>query len=71
MHRMCCSNGSQTEGNPLTSWEKSPGALVTDADISSDDAIACALRECNAGGKIISEETPSTLSSRLASRMAR
>ncbi len=50
-------------GQPLTSWEKSPGALVTDADISSDDAIACALRECNAGGKIISEETPSTLSS--------
>ena len=49
-------------GQPLTSWEKSPGALVTDADISSDDAIACALRACNAGGKIISEETPSTLS---------
>ena len=48
---------------PLTKWEKSPGALVTDADITSDDAIAEALRACNAGGKIISEETPSTLSS--------
>ena len=48
---------------PLNSWEKSPGALVTDADIASDQAIADALRECRAGGRIISEETPSTLSS--------
>ena len=48
---------------PLSTWEKSPGALVTDADIASDNAIAETLMACNAGGKIISEETPSTLSS--------
>lgn len=50
-------------GQPLNAWEKSPGALVTDADIASDEAIADALRECNAGGMIISEESPSALSS--------
>ncbi len=41
----------------LTSWEKSPGALVTEADIESDRAIAEALRASGCGGVIISEES--------------
>ena len=41
----------------LSSWEKSPGALVTEADIESDNAIADALRASGCGGVIISEES--------------
>ncbi len=41
----------------LESWEKSPGALVTEADLESDRAIAQALRDSGCGGVIISEES--------------
>ncbi len=41
----------------LDSWEKSPGALVTEADIESDRAIADALTKSGCGGVIISEES--------------
>ena len=41
----------------LSSWEKSPGALVTEADIESDQAIAKTLKESGCGGVIISEES--------------
>ena len=41
----------------LDSWEKSPGALVTEADIESDRAIADALAKSGCGGVIISEES--------------
>ena len=41
----------------LSSWEKSPGALVTEADIESDHAIAKVLKESGCGGVIISEES--------------
>ena len=46
----------------LSSWEKSPGALVTEADIESDQAIADALKESGCGGVIISEESNVVLS---------
>ena len=41
----------------IESWEKSPGALVTEADIESDRAIAEALAESGVGGMILSEES--------------
>ena len=41
----------------IESWEKSPGALVTEADIESDRAIADALAESGSGGVILSEES--------------
>ena len=41
----------------LSSWEKSPGALVTEADIESDEVIAKALKESGCGGVMISEES--------------
>ena len=41
----------------LESWEKSPGALVTEADLESDQAIAQVLRDSGCGGVIISEES--------------
>ena len=41
----------------LESWEKTPGALVTEADIESDRAIAEALKASGCGGVIISEES--------------
>ncbi len=41
----------------LSSWEKTPGALVTEADIESDEVIADALRRSGCGGQIISEES--------------
>ncbi len=41
----------------LESWQKSPGALVTEADIESDRAIAEALRASGCGGEIVSEES--------------
>lgn len=44
-------------GKALETWTKAPGALVTDADIQSDHAIATALREAGARGSIISEES--------------
>lgn len=45
----------------LSTWEKAPGALVTDADIASDTVIADSLRASGIGGRIISEETPTDL----------
>ena len=41
----------------LASWEKTPGALVTEADIESDRAIAETLKASGCGGVIISEES--------------
>ena len=41
----------------LESWQKSPGALVTEADIESDRAIAEVLLESGCGGEIVSEES--------------
>ena len=41
----------------LASWQKSPGALVTEADIESDQAIAKVLLDSGCGGVIISEES--------------
>lgn len=41
----------------LSSWEKSPGALVTEADIESDRAIADVLANSGCGGVILSEES--------------
>ena len=41
----------------LQSWEKSPGALVTEADLESDQAIASALKDSGCGGEILSEES--------------
>ena len=41
----------------LSSWQKSPGALVTEADIESDRAIADVLAKSGCGGVIISEES--------------
>lgn len=41
----------------LSSWEKSPGALVTEADIESDQVIAEVLKGSGCGGVIISEES--------------
>ena len=41
----------------LSSWEKSPGALVTEADIESDKAIRDMLAQSGCGGMIISEES--------------
>lgn len=46
----------------LATWQKSPGALVTDADIESDRAIAEALKRSGATGYIISEESRTELS---------
>lgn len=52
-----------SSGNPkLETWEKSPGALVTDADMESDAIIADVLRNSGLGGKVVSEETPTVLS---------
>ena len=52
-----------SSGNPkLESWEKSPGALVTDADMESDAVIAEVLGNSGLGGKVVSEETPTVLS---------
>ncbi len=45
------------EGAALETWMKSPGALVTDADLASDHAIAEALEEAGAPGNILSEES--------------
>ncbi len=45
----------------LRRWEKSPGALVTEADIESDRAIADALARSGRGGVIISEESSADL----------
>ncbi len=43
----------------LKSWMKAPGALVTDADLASDKAIAGALRAAGVPGRVLSEESPS------------
>ncbi len=45
----------------LETWEKSPGALVTQADMESDRAIAAALQRFGAPGVIISEESSGIL----------
>ena len=41
----------------LESWMKSPGALVTDADIAADRAIIASLKQAGAAGDILSEES--------------
>jgi myo-inositol-1(or 4)-monophosphatase len=46
-----------TAGVALNSWMKSPGALVTDADLESDAAIRDALEKHRAPGRILSEES--------------
>ena len=46
----------------LASWEKSPGALVTETDIESDRAITETLKASGCGGVIISEESNVNLS---------
>jgi len=46
-----------SKDTPLAMWMKSPGALVTDADIASDRAIAGALDAAGAPGRILSEES--------------
>lgn len=45
---------SQEELNPRA---KSPGALVTDADLAADDAIAAAIEVAGVPGDIVSEES--------------
>lgn len=44
-------------GRALKRWMKSPGALVTDADLASDRAIAEALKAARAPGRVLSEES--------------
>jgi myo-inositol-1(or 4)-monophosphatase len=44
-------------GRTLKRWMKSPGALVTDADLASDRAIAEALRSAAVPGRVLSEES--------------
>ncbi|MCE2466327.1 MAG: inositol monophosphatase [Dehalococcoidia bacterium] len=46
---------------PLDTWMKAPGALVTDADMSADGAIAQALASSGLPISIRSEESTSTL----------
>jgi len=41
----------------LESWMKSPGSLVTDADIAADRAIVAALKQAGVAGDIVSEES--------------
>ncbi len=41
----------------LDTWMKSPGALVTDADIAADRAIAAALGAAGVAGDFVSEES--------------
>ncbi len=55
--RVLLSRFRPADGKALETWTKAPGALVTDADIQSDRAIAAALRESVAPGRIISEES--------------
>ena len=49
-------------GKPLETWMKSPGALVTDADVASDRAISEALRRARVPGRVLSEESSAALS---------
>jgi len=48
-----------SRGRALKQWMKSPGALVTDADIESDRVIAETLRKHGVPGRILSEERAS------------
>ena len=41
----------------LATWMKTPGALVTDADVAADRAIIAALKRAGAAGDIVSEES--------------
>ncbi len=41
----------------LTTWMKTPGALVTDADLAADRAIVAALKRAGAAGDFVSEES--------------
>ena len=50
------------ESSALDTFYKSPNALVTDADLSSDRAITEALQAAGAPGRILSEESETTLS---------
>jgi myo-inositol-1(or 4)-monophosphatase len=47
------------EGRALKQWMKSPGALVTDADVESDRVIAETLRRHRVPGRVLSEESSS------------
>ena len=47
---------------PLNAYYKSPNALVTDADLASDRAISESLKAAQAPGRILSEESETTLS---------
>ncbi len=51
------------DAHDLDQWEKSPGALVTEADIASDREIAKTLKENGAIGTILSEESVGELGS--------
>ncbi len=42
---------------PLDTWQKSPGQLVTDADVAADKAISEALQNYGVPGNILSEES--------------
>ncbi len=48
--------------DPLDTFYKSPNELVTDADLTSDKAIAEALKAAGAPGRILSEESETVLS---------
>ncbi len=47
------------ESGTLKQWMKSPGALVTEADIESDRAISETLKRAGVPGRILSEESRS------------
>ena len=49
----------RTGDSDLKAWNKSPGALVTEADIAADRAIAASLTSQGDGSQIISEESTS------------
>ena len=51
------------QDSALDAWMKSPGALVTEADIRSDQAIATAFKSVGAKGAVLSEESSSGESS--------
>ncbi len=54
-------NRFRSADQPLDTWMKAPGALVTDADMSSDGAIAQAFASSGLPISIRSEESTSTL----------
>lgn len=48
----------RTDRSSLAIWTKGPGALVTDADIASDQAIASVLSAAEVPARLLSEERP-------------